>query len=169
LLSELAIVNKKRGKNMSPPGPLTILIGLSLVLLMRQILLPTSSLPSDSALFRIHPDVRSAINAHRPVVALESTIISHGMPYPANVEAALSVERIIRDGGALPATIGIINGQLVVGMTPAEIELLGQVGHNATKASRRDLAVLLGKPRDGTSPSCSASLRLTGRRPWQAP
>ncbi len=65
----------------------------------------------------INPEVKAALDAGRPVVALESTIISHGMPYPQNVETALKVEQIVRDNGAIPATIAILNGRLKVGMT----------------------------------------------------
>ena len=70
----------------------------------------------------IAPEVQEALKAGKPVVALESTIISHGMPYPQNVETALNVEKIIRDGGAVPATIAIIGGRLKAGLTPEEIE-----------------------------------------------
>ena len=75
---------------------------------------------------KINPEVKKALEEGRPVVALESTIISHGMPYPKNVECALGVEKVIRDNGAIPATIGIIEGEPIVGMTPEEIELFGK-------------------------------------------
>ena len=75
---------------------------------------------------KINPAVLEALKTNKPVVALESTIISHGMPYPKNVETALAVEQVIRDHGAVPATIGIINGEPIVGMTPEEIELFGK-------------------------------------------
>lgn len=74
----------------------------------------------------VSPEVRSAIDEGRPVVALESTIISHGMPYPQNVETALSVERIVRENGAVPATIAIIGGKITVGCTKEQIEHLGK-------------------------------------------
>ena len=76
----------------------------------------------------ISPEVQEALKAGKPVVALESTIISHGMPYPQNVETALRVEQTIRDNGALPATIAIIGGKLKAGCTPEEIEYLGKKG-----------------------------------------
>ena len=74
----------------------------------------------------IAPEVKKALDEGRPVVALESTIISHGMPYPQNVETALNVEQIIRDNGAVPATIAIIGGRLKAGLSAEEIELSGQ-------------------------------------------
>ena len=77
-------------------------------------------------LVKISKEVQEALNEGRPVVALESTIISHGMPYPENVETALEVERIIRENGAVPATIGIIEGVPIVGMSPEEIEDFGK-------------------------------------------
>lgn len=76
----------------------------------------------------VAPEVQEAIKAGKPVVALESTIISHGMPYPQNVETALNVEKIIREGGAVPATIAIIGGRLKAGLTPEEIDYLGKTG-----------------------------------------
>ena len=93
---------------------------------------------------KINPVVQEALKNNKPVVALESTIISHGMPYPKNVETALRVEQVIRDHGAIPATIGIINGEPIVGMTPEEIELFGKTQCIA-KASRRDLPVIYAK------------------------
>ena len=93
---------------------------------------------------KINPIVLDALKNNKPVVALETTIISHGMPYPKNVETALKVEQVIRDHGAIPATIGIINGEPVVGMTPDEIELFGKA-KNIVKASRRDLPVVYAK------------------------
>ena len=93
---------------------------------------------------KINPEVAKALKENRPVVALESTIISHGMPYPKNVETALKVEQTIRDHGAVPATIGIINGEPVVGMTPEEIEEFGK-RKGVLKVSRRDLPVVYAK------------------------
>ena len=97
----------------------------------------------------IKPEVKEAIESGKPVVALESTIISHGMPYPQNVETALKVEQIIRENGAVPATIAIIGGRLKAGLTPEEIEYFGKKGSEITKASRRDLAMLCAKGEDG--------------------
>ena len=99
----------------------------------------------------IAPEVLSAIQENRPVVALESTIISHGMPYPQNVETALRVEQTIRDGGAVPATIAIIGGRLKAGLTHDEIEYLGRKGREVAKASRRDLPVLVARGADGAT------------------
>jgi pseudouridine-5'-phosphate glycosidase len=99
----------------------------------------------------ISPEVQAALKGGKPVVALESTIISHGMPYPQNVETALRVEQTIRDNGAVPATIAIIGGQLKAGCTPEEIEYLGKKGQAVTKASRRDLPVLIARKEDGAT------------------
>ena len=99
----------------------------------------------------ILPEVAEAIRAGKPVVALESTIISHGMPYPQNVETALAVENIIRQNGAVPATIAIIGGRLKAGLSPKEIEYFGKKGQAIHKASRRDLAVLCAKSEDGAT------------------
>lgn len=99
----------------------------------------------------INPKVQAALASNKPVVALESTIISHGMPYPKNVETALNVEKIVRENGALPATIAIIKGKITVGITEEEIEYLGKKGLSVHKSSRRDLAVLLSKGEDGAT------------------
>ena len=99
----------------------------------------------------ISPEVQAALKEHKTVVALESTIISHGMPYPQNVETALNVEKIIRENGAVPATIAIIGGRLKAGLSKEEIEHLGKAGTAVTKASRRDLPVLCAKGMDGAT------------------
>ena len=99
----------------------------------------------------ISPEVQKALAEGKPVVALESTIISHGMPYPQNVETALLVEQTIRDNGAVPATIAVIGGRLKAGMTREEIEYLGKAGRAVTKASRRDLPALVAKKADGAT------------------
>ena len=99
----------------------------------------------------IAPEVAEALENGKPVVALESTIISHGMPYPQNVETALAVEQIIRDNGAVPATICVIGGRLKAGCTREEIEYLGKKGYAVTKASRRDLPVLVARGMDGAT------------------
>ena len=99
----------------------------------------------------VAPEVRAALAENRPVVALESTIISHGMPYPRNVETALRVEEIIREHGAVPATIAVIGGKMTVGCTAEQIEYLGKRGLNVPKASRRDLPVLLSRGMDGAT------------------
>lgn len=99
----------------------------------------------------VAPEVAQAVAQGKPVVALESTIISHGMPYPQNVETALNVEKIIRENGAVPATIAILGGRLKAGLTPDEIEYLGKKGQDVIKASRRDLAVLAARKEDGAT------------------
>ena len=99
----------------------------------------------------IAPEVREALEAGNPVVALESTIISHGMPYPQNVETALNVERIVRENGAVPATIAILGGRLKAGLSKEEIEYLGKTGTAVTKVSRRDLPVVVSKRMDGAT------------------
>ena len=99
----------------------------------------------------ISPEVAAALEAGKPVVALESTIISHGMPYPQNVETALKVEEIIREHGAVPATIAILGGRLKAGCTKEEIEHLGKKGLAVTKVSRRDLPVIVAKGEDGAT------------------
>ncbi len=99
----------------------------------------------------VKEDVAQALRENRPVVALESTIISHGMPYPQNVETALAVEQAVRDGGAIPATIAVIGGRLKAGLTPEEIEYFGKKGRKIAKASRRDLAMLVSRGEDGAT------------------
>ncbi len=99
---------------------------------------------------RIREDIKEAIEKGKPVVALESTIISHGMPYPKNVETALKVEKEIRDNGVLPATIGIIDGECVVGLSPEEIELFGS-RKGVLKVSRRDLPIVIAKKEWGAT------------------
>jgi pseudouridine-5'-phosphate glycosidase len=98
----------------------------------------------------INPEVAAALKAGKAVVALESTIISHGMPYPRNVETAQNVEKIIRDNGAVPATIAILKGRMKVGLSPDEIEYLGK-SHDVIKCSRRDLPFILAKGLDGAT------------------
>ena len=95
-------------------------------------------------MLRINPEIKKALKENRPVVALETTIISHGMPYPQNVQTALAVEKVIRENGAIPATVGVINGDAVIGMTPEEIEEFGK-RKGILKASRRDLPVIYAK------------------------
>ena len=99
----------------------------------------------------IAPEVAEALANGKPVVALESTIISHGMPYPQNVETALAVEKIIRENGAVPATIAVLGGRLKAGLSAEEIDYLGRTGLAVTKASRRDLPVLVALGKDGAT------------------
>lgn len=99
----------------------------------------------------INPIVKEAIENGKAVIALESTIISHGMPYPKNAQTALEVEKLVRENGCVPATIGIINGKLKVGLTEDEIELLAKEGLNVPKVSRRDLAYVISHKLNGAT------------------
>ena len=96
------------------------------------------------------PEVQAARAAGKPIVALESTIISHGMPYPQNVQTAREVEQVIRDAGAVPATIAIIDGRICIGLADEQLELLGQ-SKDAIKVSRRDLAYVLSQRKLGAT------------------
>jgi len=96
-------------------------------------------------------EVAAALKAKKPVVALESTIISHGMPYPQNRDTALAVEKIVRDAGAVPATIAVIGGKLKAGLTAGEIEYIAKKGHDVTKVSRRDLPFVIANRADGAT------------------
>lgn len=96
-------------------------------------------------------EVRTALEQKKPVVALESTIISHGMPYPQNVETARNCERIVRENGATPATCAVLSGKLCVGLNDEQLEYLGTGGLSVAKASRRDLPVLVAQKRDGAT------------------
>ncbi|KKB11069.1 pseudouridine-5'-phosphate glycosidase [Devosia geojensis] len=100
---------------------------------------------SAKAYLSITADIKKALAEGRPVVALESTIITHGMPYPQNLEMANAVEAVIRDNGAIPATIAIMDGRFAVGVSGEDLERLAQEGGTAAKASRRDVASLLVK------------------------
>ena len=99
----------------------------------------------------VAPEVSEALATGKAVVALESTIISHGMPYPKNVETAMRVEQTIRDNGAVPATIAVIGGRLKAGLSADEIEYLGRKGRDVIKASRRDLPALVARKADGAT------------------
>ena len=105
----------------------------------------------------IHPDVEKAIKNKEPVVALESTIISHGMPYPKNVETALMVEDTVRSNKAVPATIAIINGRLKVGLTDEEIEFLA-TNEEVKKVSRRDLPITVAQKLSGSTTVASTMI-----------
>ena len=100
---------------------------------------------SAARLMEISPEVAQARASMRPLVALESTIITHGMPYPRNVETAREVEDAVRSAGAAPATIAVIDGRFKIGLEPAEIERLGELSGGVVKASRRDLAALVAR------------------------
>ncbi len=106
----------------------------------------------------IHPEVQQAIANKQAVVALESTIISHGMPFPQNMETALNVEKIVRANGAIPATIAIINGKFKVGLTEQEVAHLGKEGRKIVKASRRDIPYLIAKKVDGATTVASTMI-----------
>ena len=99
----------------------------------------------------IAPEVQAALQHGSPVVALESTIICHGMPHPKNVETAQQVECAVRDHGAIPATIAILNGRLKVGLNKNEIDLLGSQGQKVTKTSRRDIPLIVARKEDGAT------------------
>lgn len=105
----------------------------------------------------VSPEVAEAIKSGKGVVALESTIISHGMPYPKNVETALEVERIVRENGAVPATIAILGGKLKVGLSKDEIEYLGKA-ENVIKTSRRDIPFIVAKGLDGATTVASTMI-----------
>ncbi len=100
---------------------------------------------------KINPEVASALADNRPVVALESTIISHGMSFPKNVETALAVEQAVRAAGAIPATIALMDGKICIGLSKEEITLLGKTGLAVTKCSRRDFPFILTRKRMGAT------------------
>mgnify|MGYP002623673579 CR=1 FL=1 len=104
------------------------------------------------------PEVAEAIKNDMPVIALESTIISHGMPYPENVETAGECCRIARENGAVPATCAILGGRLCVGLTDGQLEYLGKAGQKAAKASRRDIAILASRGADGATTVASTMI-----------
>lgn len=111
-----------------------------------------------NSFLEIHPEVQLALKEGRPVVALESTIISHGMPYPQNVETALAVEQVVRDGGAVPATIAIMNGKCYVGLTAEQIELFGKA-RDVWKVSLRDMPYVLTQNKAGAT-TVAATMRI---------
>ena len=102
------------------------------------------------AFLQFSPEVQAARAAGKPIVALESTIISHGMPYPQNVQTAREVEQVIRDAGAVPATIAIIDGRICIGLSDEQLEVLGN-SSDALKVSRRDLAYVLAQRKLGAT------------------
>lgn len=109
-------------------------------------------------ILKISEEVRHALEQGKPVVALESTIISHGMPYPDNVKTALTVEKTVRENGAVPATIAIIKGVPTVGLSEEEIEHLGKEGTKEVKVSRRDIPVVIAKKLDGATTVASTMI-----------
>ena len=106
----------------------------------------------------ISEEVKNALKNNKPVIALESTIISHGMPYPQNAETALKVESIVRENGGIPATIAIIGGKLKVGLSPQEIELLGKEGEKVIKVSRRDIPYIIANKLNGATTVASTMI-----------
>ncbi len=104
-------------------------------------------------------DVTAALAEARPIVALESTIIAHGMPYPQNVDTAREVEEIVRSCGAVPATIAILGGEVKIGLSPAELDYLGREGRSIAKASVRDLPFIVSRRRDGAT-TVASTMRL---------
>jgi pseudouridine-5'-phosphate glycosidase len=112
--------------------------------------------------FELSPLVIEALEKNLPIVALESTIISHGMPYPGNVETAIRCEEIIMENGSVPATIAILNGKLKVGLSTVELEYLGQKGPKIVKTSRRDIAYNVSQRIDGAT-TVSATMFIAGR------
>ncbi|HET8985925.1 MAG TPA: pseudouridine-5'-phosphate glycosidase, partial [Trueperaceae bacterium] len=102
---------------------------------------------TSTAAIRISKRVSDALSAHQPVVALESTVVTHGLPRPRNLEAAKAVEAVVVDAGAVPATIGIIGGELIVGLEPEELTYLAQA--DAEKASLWNLASIVARKADG--------------------
>nr|WP_315849542.1 pseudouridine-5'-phosphate glycosidase [uncultured Rhodoferax sp.] len=111
-----------------------------------------------NAYLDIAPEVQRALDAGQPVVALESTIISHGMPYPQNVATALQVEQEVRNHGAVPATIAIVNGRLKAGLSAAEIEALGKSGRDVVKVSRRDVPFIVAAGATGATTVASTMI-----------
>ena len=109
------------------------------------------TIASPHPLLDIHPEVAAALASGAPVVALESTIISHGMPWPQNAETALAVQAEVRAHGAVPANIAVIDGRLKAGLSDGQIERLGRAGTATTKASRRDLPLLLARRGTGAT------------------
>lgn len=122
----------------------------------------------NNALMDIHPEVAEALRVRKPVVALESTIITHGMSYPVNLETANSVERNVRASGSVPATIGLIGGRIKIGLEQRELEQLAECKNDPVKLSRRDIGAAITLKRDGGT-TCSATLvfsALAGIKVW---
>jgi pseudouridine-5'-phosphate glycosidase/pseudouridine kinase len=109
----------------------------------------------------LHPEVEQALVERQPLVALETTIVTHGMPYPVNLETAKSVERHVRSAGAIPATIGIIGGRVKIGLETAQLEYMADsridTSTRPVKLSRRDIAAAIASKKDGGT-TCSATL-----------
>mmetsp|Transcript_14711 Transcript_14711/g.44440 ORF Transcript_14711/g.44440 Transcript_14711/m.44440 type:complete len:187 (-) Transcript_14711:4155-4715(-) len=110
----------------------------------------------------VHPDVAKALRERRAVVALESTIVCHGMPYPQNLQTANEVEDVVRDGGAVPATIAILEGVPHIGLTAEQLQHLARSGAAVAKVSRRDIAAVVARRGDGAT-TVSATMILAAR------
>lgn len=110
-------------------------------------------------LIDVHPEVEQALVEKQPLVALETTIVTHGMPYPVNLETAKSVERYVRSAGAIPATIGVIEGRVKIGLESSQLEYLADLHSNpgSVKLSRRDIAAAMALKKNGGT-TCSATL-----------
>jgi pseudouridine-5'-phosphate glycosidase len=115
-------------------------------------------------LLSVRPEVAAALGDRRPVVALESTIISHGMPWPRNAETARAVEAAVREGGAVPATVAVLDGRIRIGLDDEDLERLGRGGRAALKLSRRDLGAALATGADGATTVAATMIcaRLAG-------
>jgi len=98
----------------------------------------------------VHPEVQAALDAGRPVVALESTLITHGLPRPRNLEVAHALEATVREAGAVPATVAILRGRVTVGLTDDQLAYLAEAEH-VRKCSRRDLPIVVGRGEDGAT------------------
>lgn len=104
----------------------------------------------DNKQLKIQPEVQEALDQQRPVVALESTLITHGLPHPVNLEVAASMEKAVRDNGAVPATIAVLHGQITVGLAPDELSYLARA-QNVRKCSRRDFPIVVAQKGDGAT------------------
>jgi len=118
---------------------------------------PTNTSPSSSLsdLLLIQPHIQQAIQLNQPVIALESTIITHGMPYPSNYDTAREVENIVKQHGCIPATIAILNGKICVGISDEQLKYLSELGTKAHKCSRRDLAYICARKGYGSTTVCT--------------
>ncbi|KAK3809776.1 MAG: Indigoidine synthase A like protein-domain-containing protein [Linnemannia elongata] len=149
-------------RSLHKAAPTTLLAGRRLALFPHSSLSSPRHLSTLSSTLRFSDEVKAALEQKKPLVALESTIISHGMPYPANFETAIAVEKVVRDNGATPATIAILDGQIQIGLSQEQIRHLAKMGREAVKASRRDLAVVMAKKQTGAT-TVSATMLLAHR------
>ncbi|CAA0805834.1 indigoidine synthase A family protein [Striga hermonthica] len=124
---------------------------LSRIINLQKHLNPTSSTPKGRGTVKISPQVSEALSLGKAVVALESTIISHGMPYPQNLQTAKEVEAIVRENGAVPATVAILDGIPCIGLSVEELERLAILGRKARKTARRDIAHVVATQGNGAT------------------